>query len=75
MWQQTLFLAHEVNNRSLLWKTHGALAQNATSPDLAQVHRQIAADVIRQIAEPIKDTTLQQKFLSAPPIKAVLDND
>lgn len=74
MWQQTLFLAHEANNRGLLWKTHAALAQNATSSDLVQVHRRIAVEVIRQIADPISDAALQQKFLSAPPVKAVLDS-
>jgi hypothetical protein len=73
MWQQTLFLAHEVNNRNLLWKTHAALAHNATLFELAQVHRRIAVEIIRQIAEPISDAALQQKFLSAPPIKAVLN--
>jgi tetratricopeptide (TPR) repeat protein len=74
MWQQTLFLAHEANNRIHLWKTHDALARSAASPDLAQVHRRIAAEVIRQIAEPIKDAALRQKFLSAPPVQAVLDD-
>lgn len=73
MWQQTLFLAHEANNRIHLWKTHAALAQNAASPDLVQVHRRIAAEVIRQIAEPIHDAALRQKFLSAPPVRAVID--
>jgi tetratricopeptide (TPR) repeat protein len=73
MWQQTLFLAHEANNRTLLWKTHASLAQIAATEDLGQVHRHIAAEVIRQIAEPIKDADLRGKFLSAPPVQAVLD--
>jgi tetratricopeptide (TPR) repeat protein len=73
MWQQTLFLAHEANNRTLLWQTHAALAQNAASSDLAHVHYRIAAEVIRQIAEPIGDDNLRQKFLSAPPVQAILD--
>lgn len=73
MWQQTLFLAHEANNRTLLWQTHAALAQNAASADLAKVHYRIAAEVIRQIAEPISDDALRQKFLSAPPVQAIID--
>ncbi len=38
----------------------------------AQVHRQIAVEVINQIADPIEDSELRQKFLSADPIQAVL---
>lgn len=75
MWQQTLFLAHETNNRTLLWQTHAALAQTAATPDLARVHQSIAAEVIRQIADPILDTSLRQKFLTAPAVQAVLNNN
>ena len=74
MWQQTLFLAHEASNRALLWQTHAALAAIAATPDLAQVHRRIAAEVIHQIAEPIADEALRQKFLAAPPVQAVLQD-
>ncbi len=72
MWQQALFLAHEANNRTLLWKTHAALAQNAALPELASVHFRIAAEVIQQIAYPIANERLRQKFLTAPPVQAVL---
>ena len=72
MWQQTLFLAHEANNQMLLWQTHAALAQIAALPDLAPVHQNIAAEVIRQIAEPIANPQLRHKFLSAPAVQKIL---
>ncbi|MCP4427849.1 MAG: hypothetical protein GY803_25480 [Chloroflexi bacterium] len=73
MWQQALFLAHEAHNSALVWKTHAALAEIAANPDLAQVHYRIAAEVIQQIADPIADEALRQKFLAAPPVRDVLD--
>ncbi len=74
-WQQTLFQAHETNNRTLLWKTHAKLAQTAVNPNMARVHRRIAAEVILQIAEPIADEALRQKFLTAPQVRPLLETD
>lgn len=72
-WQQALFLAHETNQRVLVWQIHAGLAQVAPNPDLAAVHNRIAAEVIQQIAYPIEDVALRNNYLNAPPIKAVLD--
>lgn len=72
VWQEALFLAHETGKQMLLWQIHAGLASVSERPELARVHRRIAADVIEQIAFPIEDVALRQKFLSAPQIKALL---
>ncbi|HSG17255.1 MAG TPA: tetratricopeptide repeat protein [Anaerolineae bacterium] len=72
-WQQALFLAHETGRRMLLWRLHAALAEVAGGQELAGVHNQIAAEIIRQIANPIEDLELRQKFLEAKPVSAVLN--
>ncbi|MCA9960700.1 MAG: tetratricopeptide repeat protein [Anaerolineales bacterium] len=71
-WQQASFLAHETEQRMLLWQIHGALADIAPDAGLADVHRRIAAEVIEQIAYPIQDLKLRQKFLNAAPVRAAL---
>lgn len=71
-WQQAVFLAHETEKHILLWKLHSALATIAPSPGLSQVHYRIASEVIHQIAYPLEDRTLRQKFLDAPPIHDIL---
>ncbi len=73
LWQRAIFLAHETENRVLLWQLHAALAQIAQQPNLAIVHNRIAAEVIQQIAEPFTDESLKAEFLGAEPITAVLN--
>ncbi|WP_420627354.1 tetratricopeptide repeat protein [Candidatus Leptofilum sp.] len=73
LWQQAIFLAHEMENKMLLWQLHAALAQIAANNSLASVHNRIAAEVILQIAEPFTDEVLKAKFLAAPPVTAVLN--
>lgn len=75
LWQQALFLGHETNKRMLLWQIHAELAEIADNISLAAVHNRIAHEVIQQIAEPITDKDLRQTFLSAPPIKAILEKE
>lgn len=72
LWQQAIFLAHETGQRILLWHIHMALAQTVTDPNLAQVHKRIAAEIIYKIAAPIEDDAVRQKFLNASPIQAIL---
>lgn len=72
LWQQASFLAHETEQRMLLWQIHGALAEIAPDPGLANVHRRIAAEVIEQIAYPIENKQLREKFLTAPSVTSVL---
>ena len=71
-WQQASFLAHETEQRMLLWQVHAELAGIAADPGLAAVHRRIAAEVIEQIAYPVADKELRAKFLDSPPVQAVL---
>jgi tetratricopeptide (TPR) repeat protein len=71
-WQQALFLAHETGRRMLLWRLHAVLAQITSNPELASVHNRIAAEIIQQIARPIKDEALRNTFLSAEPVQDVL---
>jgi tetratricopeptide (TPR) repeat protein len=73
LWQQAIFLAHETENKVLLWQLHAALAQIAQQPNLASVHNRISAEVIQQIAEPFMDETLKAGFLGAEPITAVFN--
>lgn len=73
MWQQAIFLAHEANNRWLLWQIHAAMAQTTGNARLAQTHNRIAIEIIQQIADPIQDETIKEAFLSALPIQTVLN--
>jgi tetratricopeptide (TPR) repeat protein len=73
LWQQALFLAHEAGRRILLWQLHAGLAEISTNPSLKDVHNRIAAEVIQQIAFPITDETLRQRFLDAPATRAILE--
>jgi tetratricopeptide (TPR) repeat protein len=70
-WQQSLFLAHETGRRILLWQVHAALGLISASPELARVHNRIALEIIEQIANPIGDVSLREKFLEAPPVLEV----
>lgn len=72
LWQQAIFLAHETENRFLLWQLHAALARISKLPNLASVHNRIAAEVIHQIVEPFGDDPLRETFLNAAPVAAVL---
>jgi tetratricopeptide (TPR) repeat protein len=72
VWQQGIFLAHQTGQRMILWQIHAGLAEVAANRNLAAVHRRIAAEVIQQIAFPIEDETVRQKFLSAPAVQAIL---
>ncbi len=72
LWQQASFLAHETEQRMLLWQIHAAMAEVATQPGLGDVHRRIAAEVIEQIAHLIGDKKLREKLLNAPQVKSLL---
>jgi tetratricopeptide (TPR) repeat protein len=72
VWQQALFLAQETGRRTLLWQLHAAMAEIADNPALRDVHYRIAAEVIQQMAFPIKDDALCQKFLNARPVRQIL---
>lgn len=71
-WQEALYLAHQSQQQNLLWQIHAALAEAESITGLREVHWRIAAEIIQQIAHPIQDLSLKQKFLNAPPIARVL---
>lgn len=71
-WQQALFLAHRTNQRMLLWQIHASLAEISAIPGLGAVHLRIAAEIILQIAQPIQDETLRNRFIAAAPVAHVL---
>jgi tetratricopeptide (TPR) repeat protein len=72
MWQRALFLAHETNQRLLLWRIHANMAKVAPNEALAAVHWRIAGEVVQQILEPIEDQDLRQGFLDFPLVNEVL---
>ncbi len=59
-------------DRGILWKLHATISHVAGNEAIAGVHRTIAADFIRQTAEPLRDTHLKSCFVNAPPVLAVL---
>ncbi|MBK9055487.1 MAG: tetratricopeptide repeat protein [Chloroflexi bacterium] len=71
-WQQALFLAHQTHQQMLLWQIHASLAEASPIPGLGAVHLRIAAEIIQQIAQPISDEALRQKFLSSSQVTNVL---
>ena len=60
-------------DRGILWKLHATMSHVVENPEIAAVHRTIAAEFIRQTAEPLQDDLLKSKFLYAPPVLAILD--
>jgi tetratricopeptide (TPR) repeat protein len=71
--QEALKGAHALPSRVLLWQLHAALGRTAEDPEIAQVHFRIAADFIRQTAEPLNDSELRSRFLEQPEVQAVLE--
>lgn len=71
-WQEAVYLAHEMNQRLLLWRLHARLAEIAATPALAQVHIRIAVEIIERIAATMKDPALQDTFRQSRQVQAVL---
>jgi hypothetical protein len=70
--QTATLAAQTAVDRGTLWKLHAAMSHMVDNPAIAAVHMQIAADFIRQTAEPLQDPKLKESFLNAPPVIAVL---
>ncbi len=69
-----MLAAQTAVDRGVLWKLHATMSHVADNPAIAAVHRTIAADFIRQTAEPIKDPKLKECFVHAPPVLAILQS-
>ena len=59
-------------DRGVLWKLHATMSHIVESEAIAAVHRTIAAEFVRQTAEPLQDPVLKACFVNAPPVLAVL---
>ena len=73
-WQQAIILAHETGQQALIWQLHAAQASIAENDELTAVHIRIAAKIIEQIADPIENEKLRQKYLATAPVQAVLSH-
>ena len=60
-------------DRGVLWKLHATISHVVDNPQIAAVHRTIAAEFIRQTAEPLQDQHLKSCFVFAPPVLAILN--
>jgi tetratricopeptide (TPR) repeat protein len=67
-----MLAAQTAVDRGVLWKLHATMSHVVDNAAIANVHLNIAADFIRQTAEPIQDHALKICFLYAPPVLAVL---
>ncbi|WP_420628430.1 tetratricopeptide repeat protein [Candidatus Leptofilum sp.] len=67
-----MLAAQTAVDRGILWKLHAAMSHVTDNEQIAAVHLNIAAEFIRQTAEPLQDERLRQCFLNAPPVLAVL---
>jgi tetratricopeptide (TPR) repeat protein len=68
-----MLAAQTAVDRGVLWKLHATMSQIVDNEAIANVHLNIAADFIRQTAEPLQDPNLKISFLYAPPVLAVLE--
>lgn len=69
----TAMLAAQASlDTGVLWKLHATMAHVVDNENIAAVHLSIAADFIRQTAEPLPDQQLKACFIYAPPVLAVL---
>ncbi|PID86195.1 MAG: hypothetical protein CSB13_04205 [Chloroflexi bacterium] len=59
-------------DRGVLWKLHATMSHVVSTESIASVHRMIAAEFIRQTAEPLQDAHLKHGFVHAPPVVAIL---
>lgn len=70
--EKALLWAQTAVDRGILWQIHAAMSRMADNPDIANVHRNIAAEFLRQTVEPLQDPQLKKRFLHAPPVAEIL---
>jgi tetratricopeptide (TPR) repeat protein len=59
-------------SKMLVLRLHAALSQVGFHPAIAQVHRRIAADLLRQIAASLEDPELRARFTASELYRSVL---
>ena len=67
-----MLAAQTAVDRGILWKLHAAMSHVTENEQIAAIHLNIAAEFIRQTAEPLQDERLRHSFVNAPPVMAVL---
>jgi tetratricopeptide (TPR) repeat protein len=67
-----MLAAQTAVDRGILWKLHAAMSHVTDNEQIAAVHLNIAAEFIRQTAEPLQDEHLRRCFVNALPVLAVL---
>lgn len=60
-------------DRGVLWKLHATISHVVDNEAIAAVHRTIAAEFIKQTAEPLQEAHLKSCFVNAPPVLAILN--
>ncbi|MCP4425466.1 MAG: tetratricopeptide repeat protein [Chloroflexi bacterium] len=60
-------------DRGVLWKLHATISHVVDNEAIAAVHRTIAAEFIKQTAEPLQEEHLKSCFVHAPPVLAILN--
>ncbi len=68
-------LAQRSANNQTVWQTHAALHKlmHETMPQMAEIHRRIAAEMMTTILNSIEDDELRAQFREAEPVRSVLD--
>lgn len=67
-----MLAAQTTMDRGGLWKLHAVIGHIIDDPAIAAIHLEIAAEFIRQTADPLQDPQLKACFVYAPPVLAVL---
>ncbi|MCD4686992.1 MAG: hypothetical protein K8S97_13765, partial [Anaerolineae bacterium] len=77
VFNETSMLAQKSADRSTIWRTHAALASllQDTMPQVAEIHRRMAAEMMNTILTGIEDEELRAAFQNAAPVQAVLGHD
>lgn len=68
---QAMLAAQTSMDRNGLWKLHATMSQVVEDEAIAAVHLNIAAEFLRQTAEPLQDPDLKSRFVNAAPVLAI----
>lgn len=70
---QGLLDAQQSFSQMLVLRFHAALAGAVTHPGLTEIHRAIARDAARAIADDLTDKSLREVFLASPLVRPLMD--
>lgn len=69
---RALIWAQTAVDRGILWQLHAAMSRMVDNADIANVHRNIAAEFLRQTAEPLQNPQAKKRFLQTPAVVDIL---